>query len=184
MVEDEIKSRYPANRFRPVLLTEVTRMGGGYYCIAGWDIYAQQMVRPLQSSGSNWRSEALHSVLAVGHLINCQPSGKRNAILPHAAEDLPLSNQPVLLEKLDESSCYNILKEKAFTSIRELFGCHLIEDKYFTEGTTCRSLGGIRVIRRRTFFSQDNYGKLRLQLRDSDQKPLSASCDPEGIYAF
>jgi hypothetical protein len=36
-----------------ILITDVTEMGGGNCCVAGWDVVAKRMVRPLPN-GSNW----------------------------------------------------------------------------------------------------------------------------------
>jgi len=60
---------------------------------------------------------------------------------------------------------YALLLDKTFTSIHQLFGCALVDDKYLPEGTNCRSLGGVRAVRRRVRFIEDEFGKLRLQLQ-------------------
>lgn len=179
MTESQTIARYPANRFRSVLISEVTRMSMGNYCVAGWDFHAGKMVRPLQPSGANWRLGTDRSVFSVGYLVNCVPSGRHNATYPHATEDLILSQLPSLLEKFDEATTYALLLDKASTSIRELFGCALVEDKYLPEGTNCRSLGGVRAIRRRVRFIEDGFRKLRLQLQDIDHVSyrLPVTCD-------
>jgi hypothetical protein len=184
MNENQIKARYPAERFLPVLISEVTRMNMGYYCLAGWDIHGRRMVRPLQSSGANWKLGTDRSVFSVGHLINCVPSSRRNAIYPHAREDLILSEPPSLFLTFDESITYALLINKTFTSIRQLFGCALVDDKYLPDGANCRSLGGVRVVRRRVRFIEDGFGKLRLQLQDTDNVSyrLSVTCD--GLRRF
>ncbi len=98
---------------------------------------------------------------------------------PHATEDLLLSKLPSYLEKFDESIMYALLLDKAFTSIHQLFGCALVDDKYLPEGTNCRSLGGVRAVRRRVRFIEDEFGKLRLQLQDVDNVTyrLPVTCD-------
>jgi len=116
MNENQIKERYPANHFLPILISEVTRMSMGYYCVAGWDIHGRRMVRPLQSSGANWKLGTDRSIFSVGHLINCVPSGRRNAIYPHATDDLLLPEPPSLLAKFDESTTYTLLIDGAFTT--------------------------------------------------------------------
>lgn len=183
MNESQIKAKYPADRFRPVLISEVTRMSMGNYCVAGWDIHARCMVRPLQSSGANWKlmpypsrsspssngtSVADRSVFAVGHLVNCVLSGRRNTVYPHATEDLLLSAAPSLLESFDETTTYGLLLPATFQSIPQLVGRPLIDGKYLPDGTTCSSLGGVRTARRRVSFIEDSFGKLRLQLQDID----------------
>lgn len=163
----------------PVLISEVTRMTMGNYCIAGWDIHGARMVRLLRSSGANWKLGIDRSIFSVGHLVNCSPSGKHNTVLPHANEDFPIIVYPDLLEIFDEPTTYGILLNKTVTSIRQLFGCALIDDKYVPEGTNCPSLGGVRTRRRRASFVEDGFGKLRLQLQDADDVSyrLAVTCD-------
>lgn len=168
MNESQIKAKYPADRFKPVLISEVTRMSRGNYCVAGWDIHAERMVRPLQPSGANWRLGNARDVFSVGHLLNCVASGRRNTAYPHATEDLLLSKTPSVLEKFDESTTYELLLDKAFESIQQLFGRPLLEDKYLPDGTQCPSLGGVRVACSRVNFIEDGFGKLRLVLQDAD----------------
>lgn len=179
MNENEIIVRYPAKQYLPVLVSEVTRMNSGDYCIAGWDIHSHKMVRPLQASGSNWKLGTNRSVFAVGNLINCVPSGKRNSVYPHATEDLILSTPPTLLQQFDELTTYSLLIENSFNSIREIFGCQPAENKYIPDGTKCSSLGGLRVERNRVHFIEDGYHKLRLHLNDIENTVywLPITCD-------
>lgn len=83
------------------------------------------------------------------------------------------------LEKFDESTTYPLFLARAFTSIRQLFGCPLVDSKYLPDGTNCHSLGGVRVVRHRAGFIEDGYGKLRRQLRDTDNVfyRLPVTCD-------
>jgi len=168
MNESQIKAKYPPGRFKPVLISEVTRMSRGNYCVAGWDIHAGKMVRPLQPSGANWRLGTARHVFFVGHLLNCVPSDRRNTAYPHATEDMLLSETPSLLEKFDEPTTYGLLLDKAFESIQQLFGLPLLENKYLPDGTRCPSLGGVRVVCSRVHFIEDGFGKLRLVLQDAD----------------
>ena len=165
---DNVKRRYPAPKHHPVLVTEVTRMTRGYYCVAGWDVLNSRMVRPLQSSGENWRLDADRSVFRIGALLDCSPSGQRSAAYPHATEDLLLTRTPSPLEHWDESTTYAFLLPSTGRSIRELFGRPLTDDKFLADGTVCASLGGVRIRRDRTAFERDAFGKLRFRIHDSD----------------
>jgi hypothetical protein len=73
-----------------VLITDVTEMGAGNYCVAGWDIGAKRMVRPLPH-GRNWTGALLgqHGIV-VGKLIRIEPQGIPNGIYPHRTEDTPI----------------------------------------------------------------------------------------------
>lgn len=175
----QIKTKYPAPKFLPVLISEVTRMSQGNHCVAGLDVHSRRMVRPLQSSGANWGLGTDRSIFSVGHLVNCVPTGRHNTIYPHATEDLLLSAPPLLLETFDESTTYALLLSPAVATIRQLFGRPLIDHKYLPENTSCCSLGGVRTSRNRTSFMKDGYGKFRLRLRDVDSAEyrLPVTCD-------
>ena len=70
---DELKEQHPAANGRPVLITDVTRMRKGFFCVAGYDIHAAKMVRPLQPSGQNWQLVDKHLPFQVGELVLCVP---------------------------------------------------------------------------------------------------------------
>lgn len=178
MNEDDVQRRFPGPKHYPVLVSEVTRMTSGYYCVAAWDVRHRRMVRPLQLSGENWQLGADRSVFRVGSLLDCSPSGRRTGMYPHATEDLPLTRNPTLLEHWDESATYAFLLPTTVRSIRELYGRPLTEDKFLADGTVCPSLGGVRIRRERTAFEQDTY-KLRLRVHHSDDVHyrLPVTCD-------
>lgn len=175
----QLMAKYSAPRFMPLLISEVTRMSKGHYCVAGWDMHGQRMARPLQSSGANWTLGTDRSVFSVGHLVNCVPSGVRNAVYPHATEDLLLSAPPSLLEVFDEPTTYSLLLPTCFESIPKIFDSSLVDEKYITDNTNCRSLGAVRAPRERVNFIKDGYGRLRLELTDVDDVVyrLPVTCD-------
>lgn len=179
MNRTQLVSTYPSPQFMPVLISEVTRMSRGNYCVAGWDIHGQRMVRPLQVTGANWTLTQIPSIFSVGRLVNCIPSEIRASIYPHAMEDLRLSVLPEVLCVFDEPNTYSLLLPTCFRSVSQIFNSPLIEGKYIIEGTQCRSLGGLRIPRERVRFMEDGYGKLRLEFTDIDNTPyrLKVTCD-------
>jgi hypothetical protein len=92
---------------------------------------------------------------------------------------LTLAATPTLLRELDEAETHALLIPYAFQSVTDLFGVLLTDDKYITDGTRCKSLGGLRISPRRARFLDDGYGKLRLQFRDSTNTMyrLAVTCD-------
>jgi hypothetical protein len=82
-----------------LLITDVTEMGGETYCVAGWDITANRMVRPLPN-GSNWSSTSLgqHGIVP-GRRIRAVPRGASNGVFPHRTEDTPID--PASIEALN-----------------------------------------------------------------------------------
>jgi hypothetical protein len=165
---EDIRRDYPLNRARPILVTEVTRMTGTTRCVAGWDVHAGRIVRPLQWNGHNWDIGDDRSVFAPGHLIACVakiPAGSGE--LPHANEDLRLRDVPTLLRAFSGAELYNLIIDLAQDSIREAFECTFRDDKYVDAGTDCHSLGSIHAPRRKARFFE-NFDKLRLSVTDAE----------------
>ena len=73
-----------------VLITDVTEMQHGNYCVAGWNVAEQRMVRPLPG-GNNWTAQLLaqHGV-AAGTTIRAVPKGAPTGTYPHRTEDTPI----------------------------------------------------------------------------------------------
>ena len=164
-----LKEYYAHKWFHPVLVTEVTRMKGGRFCVAGWDVHTGRMVRPLPPAGQNWQLHHGRAPFVPGQLLNCRPGRRRAAtpILPHCTEDLFLAGHPYVLAHLDEPQLYQLLLETIDRSMIDVFGQELIEGRYLEEGSGRRSLGGIVVPRAKLFFYHD-LGRLRLHLIDAD----------------
>lgn len=73
-----------------ILITDVTEMSRGTYCVAGWDGAAQRMVRPLPG-GSNWNAGAIQQFSVVpGNTLRVMPYGASNGAFPHRTEDTPI----------------------------------------------------------------------------------------------
>ncbi|MDC7683788.1 hypothetical protein PQU92_10905 [Asticcacaulis sp. BYS171W] len=87
-----------------VLLTDITEMKLGHFCVAGWDIYSKRMVRPLPGQ-LHWSPYLLkRHGFHPGHTYYFAPEGPALATdFPHKSEDTPvhafkikrLSAQPI-----------------------------------------------------------------------------------------
>jgi hypothetical protein len=73
-----------------VLITDVTEMHSGNYCVAGWDVGGGRMIRPLPNGG-NWTAALLaqHGI-APGITIRIVPNGAPAGAFPHRTEDTPI----------------------------------------------------------------------------------------------
>jgi hypothetical protein len=82
-----------------LLITDLTEMGGGIYCVAGWDVEAQRMVRPLPN-GNNWATALIqqHRIVS-GRLIKVARRGVANGIFPHRTEDTPVDRASIQVSK-------------------------------------------------------------------------------------
>lgn len=164
----KILKTYPEPAYNPVLISEVTRMGGDYRCVAGLDVRRQRIIRPLLTPGSNWRIGGDRSVFEVGHLVHVRPTGVPGKVYPHATEDTPLEKAPKVLERFDEETTYQLLIGSCASSIRSGFGVTFVDDQYVVAGTKCPSLVGVRIPRKKVTFHTGYGGKLRLIVNDSD----------------
>ena len=71
-----------------LLITEVTDMSAGSFCVAGWDIDSHVMIRPLPN-GSNWTTATIAQyAVEPGILMEFSPTGRaHNGSFPHTTED-------------------------------------------------------------------------------------------------
>src|SRR2546423_3733201 len=71
-----------------ILITDVTEMHQGNYCVAGWNPKTGNMVRPLPN-GSNWTGALLakHGI-EPGAIVQVSPTGAASSgLFPHRTED-------------------------------------------------------------------------------------------------
>lgn len=158
-----------------LLITDVTEMHGGNYCVAGWYSHAQRMVRPLPG-GANWTAGllALHGV-SPGVRIRVEPTGAAHSEYPHLTEDTfinPDNTQslpgafpdwlgpaaPMLSPSLENAFQFKLSQNGVWQGYK--YGVHVIC------GTQCRSLVAIRVARQHVTFEVDDRGKLRVRIFD------------------
>src|SRR6266571_1236352 len=116
MPMEALKRRYPTTAYRLVLITEVTRMRRGYFCVAGWDVHQSKMVRPLHR-GDNWQLVDNRLPFQVGELVRCSATPRASGNFPHATEDLILQQQPEELEIFPEAETYELIKQTVDGSI-------------------------------------------------------------------
>ena len=78
-----------------LIITDVTEMGQGTYCVAGWDAVSQRMVRPLPS-GNNWSGDlvAKHGICS-GRFIQVRPARGSTGAYPHRTEDTPVDSDSI-----------------------------------------------------------------------------------------
>ncbi|MCC7492184.1 MAG: hypothetical protein IT204_07570 [Fimbriimonadaceae bacterium] len=159
-----ILARYPRQRYRAVLLTECTRMHQGRYCLAGWDLRDERMVRPDLPHRATF-----HSPLPVGTLLDCRASGRRpTSAPPHCVEDLPLQVPPQTLEQIPAAATYALLRPTCCGAIALCFGEPLVDGHWLPEGSGARSLAGVCRPAAAASFVVTRYGKLRCRIEDVD----------------
>jgi hypothetical protein len=97
----ELRRRFPLGERRPLLVTEVTRMSQAV-CVAGYDLHAGRIVRPLPRNITNWPNvEFTSGRITVGTVLGVVPADPQPvSAYPHATEDLRLTGNPTGLALL------------------------------------------------------------------------------------
>jgi hypothetical protein len=167
-----------------ILITDVTEMGQGIYCVAGWDTGAKRMVRPLPK-GSYWTASLVeqHGVVP-GRLISAELQGKPNGIYPHLTENTPIDPASIKASKDVSSDWLGESAPRVTASLSAGFDGHLQWNKvwngvkqgvYALPGVQCSSLVAVRIPRIDLAFS-GAFRRLKATLYDgSDGYQLTVS---------
>jgi hypothetical protein len=167
-----------------VLITDVTVMHGGNYCVAGWSPNDAKMVRPLPS-GHHWNAALLtkHNIVP-GSLIDVQPSGKPNGGFPHRTEDTPIDPERIDLVAAGFADWTGPRAPPTSSTIMEGFSGNLLwnsvwqnirQGVYVSERKQCASLAAI-VVDRRWIALREDFGKLKAVVSDGqDQYKVAVS---------
>jgi hypothetical protein len=167
-----------------LLITDVTEMSGGNYCVAGWDIAAKRMVRPLPN-GSNWTAALLEQHgLVAGTSIQVTPRGASNGIFPHRTEDTPIDPASIKASKKVFSDWLGASAPQVAASLNVGFGGHfqwnsewngVRQGVYILPRVQCSSLVAVRVPKSNLSFSEA-FSKLKATLDDgSDSYQFTVS---------
>ncbi len=167
-----------------LLITDVTEMSGGNYCVAGWDIAAKRMVRPLPG-GNNWPSALVnqHGIVA-GKLIRVEPRGASNGIFPHQTEDAPIDPASIAVSNGVFSDWLGTSAPRISADLNTGFGGHLRwnsewngvrQGVHTLPRVQCSSLVAVRVSKLSLSFAE-SFGKLKAILDDgSDMYQFTVS---------
>lgn len=167
-----------------LLITDVTEMGSGVYCVAGWEVAARRMVRPLPG-GNNWAAALLgqHGIMP-GKLIRVEPRGTPNGIFPHRTEDTSIdqtsieplngifsdwlgASAPQVAADLSTGFDGNLKCNKEWNGVKQ--GVHTLPR------VQCSSLVAIRVPKANLSFSEA-FSKLKVTINDGlDSYQLTVS---------
>lgn len=166
-----------------ILITDVTEMHQGNYCVAGWRGDTGQMVRPLPD-GANWTAPLLGSgSVTPGATIGFQVSGmRRSGAHPHLMEDTPINPATIRLISPGPERWFGSGAPPTEATLMEAFGGHIQttgvwngakKGAFIQEGTPIGSLAAVRITCGDLEFFEDNYRgnkSLRAYLKDSDDR--------------
>src|SRR5579863_3712323 len=81
-----------------IVITDVTEMHQGNYCVAGWRTSTGRMLRTLPEGG-NWTGQLLaRNQIAPGAMIEFQATGASpTGLYPHLTEDTPIDPTTIRL---------------------------------------------------------------------------------------
>lgn len=157
-----------------LLITEVTEMHAGNYCVAGWYAEEKRMVRPLPN-GANWTKLSLRlSGVAPGATVHVQPISKQLFnVDPHRTEDTPIDPSSVKVISPDPAAWFGPNAPPAASTLAEAFQGEVGHNRVWNgvyqgvhvlSGKAVRSLWAVKVERARLSFQEDEFnGKRQLK---------------------
>jgi hypothetical protein len=94
-----------------ILITDLTEMHGGNFCVAGWDAQGKRMIRPLPN-GANWTDPLLQQYgVRPGATIDVIPTGTvHTGFFPHATEGTPIDRQNISLTSIRQDSEFRAMR--------------------------------------------------------------------------
>jgi len=162
-----------------LLVTEVTEIHRGVYCVAAWDADGRRPVRPLPD-GINWtRAQIDDNRVAPGARIAVIPNRIRpRGSYPHQSEDLPVDPAPI--ERLADAPTdwFGPDAPPAATTLSAAFGARLCHTHvwhghrrgaFVPTGARVSSLQGVRMASRDLSFMEID-DRLRALLRDAEAR--------------
>ncbi|MBK9431028.1 MAG: hypothetical protein IPN50_00990 [Sphingomonadales bacterium] len=167
-----------------LLITEVTDMSAGSFCVAGWDIDSHVMIRPLPN-GSNWTTATIAQyAVEPGILMEFSPTGRaHNGSFPHTTEDTEVNAANISVIDRSAQNWLGPNSPSRARTVQEAFGGNVesgseyrgrLQSLYVGSGTRCRSLWGIEVPRENIEFISDSYKggpeRLKAVVDDGDHR--------------
>jgi hypothetical protein len=162
-----------------LIITDLTEMHGGNFCVAGWDAQTQRMVRPLPE-GSNWTAGLLqqHGV-APGVTVDVNPTGQRLlSVFPHRTEDTLIDRMTIQHVTAGPSSWFGAAAPPSRGTLTATFGGNLLHNSvwnnvrqgiYVPVGTQSESLDAVELPRDRVQFVAE-FDKLKAVLNDGQAR--------------
>ncbi|RWP48987.1 hypothetical protein [Mesorhizobium sp.] len=164
-----------------LIITDLTEMHGGNYCVAGWDAQAQIMVRPLPN-GSNWTAGLLQQHgINPGATVDVNPTGQQHpSVFPHRTEDTVINSAGIQTVNVGPINWFAAGAPPTHATVGNAFEGHLEHTRiwngarqgvHLQETTQIGSLKAVRVAVDQIDLFEDEYqGKrsLRAYISDGD----------------
>jgi hypothetical protein len=158
-----------------LVITDLTEMHGGNYCVAGWDPEAERMVRPLPN-GANWTVGLLQQHgIAPGLPIDVVPTGQQHpSEFPHRTEDMPVDRESIQHANAGPINWFAANAPLAYGTVSDAFAGRVAHNSiwnnvrqgvYIQIGTQVGSLSAVRLPRNAVQFVEE-FDKLKVVLND------------------
>ncbi len=164
-----------------VFITDYTEMGGGNYCVAGWDANQGRMVRPLPN-GRNWSTAQIQQFgISPGVLMQFTVDDAAHpGDFPHTTEDTRVTQAGNLGQRADLWLGQD--RPQTANSVQQAFGGNIVWNSVFQGrkqgvhipvGTNCRSLWGLSINSNGMRFVEE-FDKLKCIIDDGDDEYICA----------
>jgi len=157
-----------------VIITDLTEMSTGNYCVAGWDWENQRMVRLLTRYGGNWTNQYVGQTgLWHRRLVRFQPVAMpHGGSFPHATEDTRIDETSMQVFPRPDHWRTTILQSES-PNIDAVFGgllsqgipLQIRKSPYLPSIAQCASLGAVRAEAADFRFYDDDYDPNKIKLR-------------------
>jgi hypothetical protein len=162
-----------------LIVTDLTEMHGGNYCVAGWDAQARRMVRPLPN-GANWTAGLLQQHrITPGATIDVVPNRDPHpSVFPHRTEDTPVDRATIQHLNAGPINWFAAGAPLAHGTVSAAFGGHIDHNSmwnnvkqgvYVQTGTQVASLAAVRLPRNAVQFVEE-FDKLKAVLNDGSAR--------------
>lgn len=166
-----------------ILITDVTEMHQGNYCVAGWNPKTGTMVRPLPNS-SNWTGAQLtkHGIQPGATIEVTAGGAAAGGVYPHCTEDTPIDLGSVKLISAGPKAWFGAGTPPLASTLAGAFQNNVQttgiwngarKGAFIQEGTQIGSLAAVKISRPNLEFFEDDFKgnkSLRAYMTDNDAR--------------
>ena len=154
-----------------LLIVAKAKMSDGF-CYIGWDMDRHELRRPVLRKGSCRWFPAKDKNLNIGekHLFKIRSPKLEGISHPHRANDVFVKySEPVADSCDDVVELYDLLIERSYTTVKEVFGnIERFNGEYFLEHTKCPSVGIYRCKRGHLKIPYSDRGERRCEIIEEE----------------